>query len=156
MDETVLQEIFDEVFSALEALETENGAMLQFLKNQGVVQDEEFAIFLQGAGKASSVRWRATRARVSHLLTPKPADASKKPPASAHESRKEEQAIQQGSEEQKDSAKPEKGAAKTEPDSRAEEDKDAQRQASDGSNPKVDKSTADKPASADASKRDAA
>jgi hypothetical protein len=156
MDETVLQEILDELFSALETLETQNGAMLQFLKNQGIAKDEEFATFLRDAGKASNVRWRATRARVNRLLTPKANEAAKEPSPSANETKKSENAPQQSSEEHKDLAEPEKGAEKTKQDSGAERDKGAPQEASD-SNPKVAESTTDKPAKADnPPRRDAA
>jgi hypothetical protein len=147
MDETVLQEILDELFSALETLETQNGAMLQFLKNQGLAKDDEFAALLRGAGKASNVRWRATRARVNHLLSPKAKKVEKEPSPSANETKKSENAPEQSSEEHKDLAEPEKGAEKTEPDSRTEEDEVAPNEAPD-SNPKTEESSADQPAKA--------
>ena len=156
MDETVLQEILDELFSALETLETQNGAMLQFLKNQGVVKDEDFATFLRDAGKASNVRWRATRARVNRLLSPKANEAEKEPSPSANETKKSENAPQQPSEEHKDLAEPERGAGKTEQDPRAGKNEGAPQEAPD-SNPKTEESTADQPAkAANPHKRDAA
>lgn len=65
----VLQEVFDEVFSALEAVETQNGAILQFLKDRGIASDEDLAPFREKAAKTSSVRGRAARIRANHLLS---------------------------------------------------------------------------------------
>ncbi len=151
MDETVLQEILDELFSTLEASETQNGAMLSFLKNRGVVSEEEFAPFLEGAAKASNVRWRATRARVNYLLSkaPEATEVSQETSSSANETKKNQYVAQQSPEEHKDSVEGERTAEKPERDSRTEDDKDAPRQDSD-SNPTVEERTADKPAKKDA------
>lgn len=147
MDETALQEILDELFSALEALETQNEAMLQFLKNRIGVSDEEFAPFLERAARASNVRWRATRVRVNHLLSkaPNPPKVSRETSNSAIETKKDRQVVQQSPEEQKDSGEQESTPEKPEQDSKAEGDKDAPRQASD-SNPRTEESTAGRPA----------
>jgi hypothetical protein len=69
IDTEVLQEVFDEVFSALEAVETQNGAILQFLKDRGIASDEDLAPFREKAAKTSSVRGRAARIRANHLLS---------------------------------------------------------------------------------------
>src|ERR1700676_3511017 len=65
-----LKEILGELFSLLEAMETSNLAVLQFLKEKGIANEKEFAHFLQRAGNASSGKWRAARARMEYLLTP--------------------------------------------------------------------------------------
>jgi hypothetical protein len=74
MDNDVADELLTELFSAFENAETQSAAILQFLKDKGMATDEELAPYLEQAGNASSVRWRATRVRISSLL----ASAAKK------------------------------------------------------------------------------
>src|ERR1700731_152281 len=69
MDEAILQQIFDELFSSLEPLETQNAALLQFLKAKGIATNEELAPYLEEAGNASNVRWRAVRVRTAALIS---------------------------------------------------------------------------------------
>jgi hypothetical protein len=57
------------LFSSLEALETQNTAILQFLKNKEIATDEELAPYLEQAGNASEVRWRAVRVRADYLFS---------------------------------------------------------------------------------------
>jgi hypothetical protein len=68
MDEAVINEILDDLFSSLENLETHSAAVLMFLKDQGIATDEKLAPYLKQAGDASNVRWRATRVRIGFLL----------------------------------------------------------------------------------------
>ena len=68
MDETIAQEILHELFSALEALETQSAALLQFVKDKGLATEQELAPYFEQAGNASNVRWRAARVRIDHLL----------------------------------------------------------------------------------------
>ena len=67
MDDKVTRELLDELLPALERLETQSLAALQFIKDQkeGV---EKLAPYLEQAEKASGVKWMATRARLNHLL----------------------------------------------------------------------------------------
>ncbi|HTC65969.1 MAG TPA: hypothetical protein VK685_02480 [Candidatus Acidoferrum sp.] len=67
-----IKEILEELFSLLESLETQSLALTQFLKDQGIATDERLAPYLDRAGNASSVKWRAARARMQYLLSPIP------------------------------------------------------------------------------------
>jgi hypothetical protein len=96
MDEEILQQIFDELLSSFEPLETQIAALAQFLKAKGIASDEELAPFLNQAGNASDVRWRAARARIRSLISsamkavgPEPAKTAPKAPEPASETSKE-------------------------------------------------------------------
>src|ERR1700733_13845715 len=65
-----IKEILDELFSLLESLETQSLALTQFLKDQGIATDAKLVPYLDRAGNASSVKWRAARARMHYLLSP--------------------------------------------------------------------------------------
>jgi hypothetical protein len=60
MNNEAMKEVLNELFSHLERLETQNEAILQFLKEKKRVPDKN----------ASSVKWRAARVRIDHLLEP--------------------------------------------------------------------------------------
>lgn len=68
MDNNVFDEVLNELSSALESAETQSGAILQFLKDKNLATDEDFAPYLEQAGNASNVRWRAVRLRINSLL----------------------------------------------------------------------------------------
>src|ERR1700674_4440743 len=88
-----VQEILHDLFSSLEALETQSAAIVQFLKDKGIATDEELASHLEQAGNASSVRWRGVRVRADYLFasaikaaeqaaekeSPKPAENKQEP-----------------------------------------------------------------------------
>jgi len=92
MNENIAQEVLHELFSSLEALDTQSTAILQFLKRKGIATEEELAPYLEQAGDASNVRWRAARVRIDYLLSSamKAAeqDARKEPPKTAEDSQK--------------------------------------------------------------------
>jgi hypothetical protein len=67
-----LKDIFDEMFTLLEDLETRNVAVLEYLREQGGVTDQKLAPYLDRAGAASNVKWRAARVRMEYLLAPAP------------------------------------------------------------------------------------
>jgi hypothetical protein len=69
MNVDLAQELLDELGSSLQNLETEQAALLQFLKDNGVLSNEQFAPYLEQAGKASSVRWRAAHTRLERLFS---------------------------------------------------------------------------------------
>jgi hypothetical protein len=69
MDRAAVEQLLDEMISSLEDLETTAGATLQFLKNKGHATDEDLAPYLEQAGNASNVRWRAARLRMMSLLS---------------------------------------------------------------------------------------
>ncbi|HZZ16958.1 MAG TPA: hypothetical protein VFE08_13465 [Candidatus Sulfotelmatobacter sp.] len=68
MDEQIIQDILAEVFSALEPLDAQSAAILQFLRAKGLATDDELAPFLEQARNASNVRWLAARVRIGSLL----------------------------------------------------------------------------------------
>jgi len=82
MDAHMAQELLNELGSALENLETRQAALLRFLKDQGIVTDEQLAPYLNEAGNASSVRWRAAHVRLEHLFS---AAAEKEQPSAKSE-----------------------------------------------------------------------
>jgi hypothetical protein len=108
MDENtnIVQEILHDVFSSMEALETQNTAILQFLKDKGIATDEELASHLEQAGNASSVRWRGVRVRADYLFasaikaaeqavekeSPKPAETEQESKPTTKQSDKKETA----------------------------------------------------------------
>ena len=70
MTNEAMKEVLNELFSHLERLETQNEAILQFLKEKKRVTDKQLAPYLEQAANASNVKWRAARVRIDHLLSP--------------------------------------------------------------------------------------
>jgi hypothetical protein len=69
MDEKVMREVFHELISSLEALDTQSSAISQFLQDKGIVDSKELAPYLERAGNASSVRWLGSRVRIDYLFS---------------------------------------------------------------------------------------
>ncbi len=67
--EGVVKEILDTLIPALETLEAQSGAVLQFLEEKNIASQEQLAPYLEQAGNASNVRWRGTRLRLEHLFS---------------------------------------------------------------------------------------
>jgi len=74
MNNEAMKEVLNDLFSHLEKLETQTEAILQFLKEKKRVTDKQLAPYLEQAGNASNVRWRAARVRIEHLLEPERAE----------------------------------------------------------------------------------
>lgn len=53
MDAELAQELVNELGSSMESLEAQHGALVQFLKDKGVVTDEEFGPYLERAAKST-------------------------------------------------------------------------------------------------------
>lgn len=69
MNVDLAQELLNELGSSLENLESQHAALLQFLKDAGIVTDEQLAPYLTQAGNASNVRWRAARIRLARIVS---------------------------------------------------------------------------------------
>lgn len=67
-----IAEIFEDVFTLMQDLETRSVAVFEYMQEQGGATDEKLAPYLDRAAGAADVRWRAARARMEHLLAPKP------------------------------------------------------------------------------------
>ena len=70
MEPSVVEQILDELLPSLEELETQSGAVLQFLKDKGIATDEGLTPYMEQARSASTVRWRAARLRINRVLAP--------------------------------------------------------------------------------------
>ena len=68
MDAKIAEQILDELAPTFEALESQSAAILQFLKDRNVVDDDQLAPYMEKAAAASSVRWRALRVRMGRLF----------------------------------------------------------------------------------------
>jgi|SRR5579871_5104942 len=68
MNLDMLQEVLEEMGSSLVEMEAQNRALLQLLKNKGMVTEDEFAPRLAEAGKAANVRWRAAQLRLESQI----------------------------------------------------------------------------------------
>src|SRR5260221_12968989 len=69
MNNEAMKEVLNDLFSHMERLETQTEAILQLLKEKKRVTDKQLAPYLEQAGNASNVRWRAARVRIEHLLS---------------------------------------------------------------------------------------
>jgi hypothetical protein len=126
MDEQIVLQIVDELLSSLEPLETQNAALLQFLKAKGFATDEELAPFLEQAANTSNVRWRTVRVRTAALISnamkppettptknmqtaPQPSTEAKKEMPQEQESQREQGESQREEEQKKAAANTNKG-----------------------------------------------
>jgi hypothetical protein len=139
MDEKIVQQVLDELFPSLEALEVQSTAILKFLKDKEIGSDQELAPYLEEAGKASNVRWTAARLRMNSLISSalkeqernaekesaKASQKSSEPAAdTSRETAPRKEIEAQGAQEGSDTSKPqETAAAGTEKDQKKKEGK---------------------------------
>lgn len=100
MDLREAEEILEELLPTLETLEAQSWAGLQFLKDKGIADDEQFAPYLEQARNASNVRWRAARLRINRLLMPAFETTEKSSETKHPESKKQEGRTDRGGQQQ--------------------------------------------------------
>lgn len=61
--EETLTELVDDILQMFQLAESRSAALLQLLKDKGIVSDDELAPYLEQAANASSVKRRAARVR---------------------------------------------------------------------------------------------
>ena len=111
MDQELIDEILEELSSAMERVETQSAAALEFLKEKGMAKQEDLAPYLERAGNASSVRWQATRVRLSRLLSSiEKREQAKQPPQTIEEPKQAEQEKKQEQPEAKSESQEKKSA----------------------------------------------
>ena len=95
--------MLNEFIPTLESLEAQSAAAIQFLKDQKIADKKKLAPYLENAAKASNVKWLAVRLRLNHLIS----TAMKASERAEQDTKKEEEARQQGKE-TKEMAAPDK------------------------------------------------
>ena len=68
MSENSIKQILSDLLPYFEALEAQSSAILQLLRDKQIATDSELTRYLEQAGDASSVKWRAARVRMEHLF----------------------------------------------------------------------------------------
>ncbi len=69
MDAKVIDEILDAILPPLEAAESQTTALTRFLRERGILTDDDFARFQEEAANAAEIRGRALRLRMHSLVT---------------------------------------------------------------------------------------
>jgi hypothetical protein len=146
MDNEVADELLQELFSALETMDTQSAAILQFLKDKGMASDEELAPYLEQAGNASNVRWRAVRLRISSLLSSAAQKMEESVAQKAEETAKKTVAAELEAE--KPRRRKRKDTTQKEPEGQAEESQPGKSQADKSKEQPVVRSTAERPQAA--------
>ena len=90
MNSDVIKEVLHTLFSHLEKLETHTEALMQFMKEKEQVTDAQLAPYLEKAGNASNVRWRAARVRIEYLLSEAEMDESREREKNAEQAKSAE------------------------------------------------------------------
>lgn len=68
MNVDLAQELLNELGASLEDLETQHAALFHFLKDKGILTDDQIAPYLEQAAKVSGVRWRAAHIRLESFF----------------------------------------------------------------------------------------
>jgi hypothetical protein len=136
MSVELAQELLNEPGLSVENLETQHAALLQFLKDKGIVAEAEFTPYLEQAGRAGSVRWRAARVRLERLFSAETLKEEKAAEKDRH-STGGEQGSDQSHEE---GAKAKNEVSNSTPSPQGEETKTSTASASTQSNTEKDKS----------------
>ena len=129
MKSEAVKEVLNTLFSHLEKLETQTEGLTLFLKEKKKVTDAQLAPYLEQAGKASNVRWRAARVRIEYLIDGAEREEEKKRKEESEREQKRESAAHGGQSEE--AAKPGpwgQGVAPKESESKSRE-QDSQKQA---------------------------
>jgi hypothetical protein len=130
MNEEFAKEILQELISSLETLETQTAAILQFLSDKKPANKKALAACLETAGQASSVRWRASRARIDHLLSSVmksvEEEARKEAPKPKAASQEEEAGREKKTSQRPDDSKPAKSEEEEESKTKQAEEQNGQ------------------------------
>ena len=136
MNVELARELLNELGSSVENLETQHAALLQFLKDKGIVAEADFAPYLEQAGRTSSVRWRAARVRLERLFSAETLKEEK-----AAEKERHSAGGEQGSDQShEEGAKAENAVSSSTPPPQGEQAKARTASASTQSNTEKDKS----------------
>jgi hypothetical protein len=110
MDQEAVRQILEELLGALEPIEAQSAAVVQFLKAKALATDEEFAPFLEQSANMANVRWRAVRVRAAALI----AHAMKQEEESGEEKTSTQEASVESPAKQKETSKAEEQMKKPE------------------------------------------
>ena len=86
MSENPIKEILSDLLPYFESLEAQSSAILQLLRDKQIANDEELNRYMEKAGEASSVKWRAARVRMEHLFAVSPPTTTT-PGAESHDNK---------------------------------------------------------------------
>ncbi|HEV2696353.1 MAG TPA: hypothetical protein VGU90_00055, partial [Terriglobales bacterium] len=123
MDSAITNEILEELSLTLQRVESQSAAILELVKDKGIVKEEELAPYMERASAASSVRWRATRVRLERLLAglEKSEQRSKDREGEKAEEKRNDEGRGEKSEKREQAPKVEGAEDKTEKKTRAEQ-----------------------------------
>lgn len=68
MDEKLIDEILDAVLPPIEAAESQTNALIQLLRERGILTDDDFHRFQEQAENASEIKSRAMRLRLKRIF----------------------------------------------------------------------------------------
>jgi hypothetical protein len=139
MKSEIADEILEELGSTFQKLETQCAALLEFVKDKGIVKEDELAPYMERAAAASAVRWRGTEVRMARLLASAASgDGQKKEGGKAEEQKSKSKGEEHSKNEDKETVKQAESLAKEPVETQAEDDSEKQK-----------KGTSEKPAQKD-------